>query len=45
MRFGVAIETGVFADTAGADARTLEASSLASQVGMRTPLPGFERPR
>jgi len=45
MRIGVAIETGVFTDTEGADARTLEAGSLASQGGRRTPLPEFERAR
>ena len=45
MRFGVVIKTGVFTDTAGADARTLEAGSLASRGGRQTPLPEFERPR
>ena len=45
MRIRITIEDGVFTDTAGVDARTLEAGSLASHAGRRTPLPEFERPR
>ncbi len=45
MRFGAAIEIGVFTDTASADTGTFETGSLTGQGGRRTPLPEFERTR